>query len=129
MQYKNIFRMLCLSFSLFLVACASENENYYRDTVQSWVNAKEEKLFAAWGYPDRIEKLSNGNRKFIYRSDDRNQAPTTNNVSNAAVPSTSNKESCVVWFEVNDQHVIISTHYQGDNCVATESYYQMHANH
>lgn len=129
--------------SFFLVACATE-ENYQL-ALNSWRGANINQLVTLWGYPDQTSRAPDGNRLFIYRLEERGRNPVyvtpamTNVVQNGqglTVMTTPGMVSgggtydfhCTTWVEVNKHNIIVNTAFRGNNCVATGTFVNTHAN-
>ncbi len=129
--------------SLFLVSCATEQN--YQLALNSWRGANINQLVTLWGYPDQTSIAPDGNRLFIYRFEDRGRNPVyvtpamTNVIQNGqsvAVTTTPGMISgggtydfyCTTWVEVDSHNIIVNTAFRGNNCAATGTFVNTHAN-
>jgi hypothetical protein len=106
---------------MVLSGCATTAK--YEAKVQSWENRDSQALVKAWGQPDSIEKLSSGNRMFVYSRLRHAAVPygtqrSLASAGNAKTPfnGTEIYQRCATYFEVNSSNKIVSTQFRGDEC-------------
>jgi len=124
------------TISFLMTGCAT-SQNYAR-AVNSWSGISAKKLVRVWGYPSRIERMSNGHQLYIYRSIKRGRYPTQvspgytsvktegNQTYVTSVPTTysgggSYDYRCKTWFEVSRGRVV-NTSFRGNNCLGTDNF-------
>jgi len=107
--------------------------------VSSWSGARTGDLVRVWGYPDKVIRMGNGHRLYLYRSVNRGSYPqfvnpgyTTVDTSNGqtvvtTMPTTvsgggSYDLRCKTWFEVNSSNRVVNTSFRGNNCVGTDAF-------
>jgi hypothetical protein len=133
---KQLFRVkLLVLMCLSLVACAT-SENY-RQAINSWQGGTAGRLTHVWGYPDRYQRLDNGNKLYIYNFHVHGTNPTYMNPGSTTVDthhghtyvqttgaSMSGGGSydlrCKAWFEVNHEGRIVNTSFRGNDCLMTK---------
>lgn len=133
-----------LTMPLFLLAGCATTANYAA-AVNSWQGATVSSLFKKWGYPNRILKLPNGNRLYVYRYVNRGQTPATvfpgyttvdsyrgetyvSSVPPTIIGGESYDLRCVTWFEANRRNRIIGMSFRGNNCATTTTISQTYTN-
>lgn len=132
-----------ITISVLLVGCATE-ENYQL-ALNSWRGSNIEQLVTLWGYPDKTATAPDGNRLFIYHLENRGRnpvyvaGPTTSVVQNGQGVTVTTMPGmvsgggtydfyCTTWVEVNNHNVIVNTAFRGNNCAATDTFVNTHAN-
>lgn len=136
MAFKNIAKLAGICCVVAgLSACADEVK--YSKAVRSWQGAPVQTLYQAWGNPTSEKQLAHGNRLLTYRVVEHKPiqktyspgigatrtSPQGNNMlSRPPVVIRHHDETffCETSFEVNHVGVIVSTHFHGNNCVATQ---------
>jgi hypothetical protein len=90
--------------------------------VQSWENHDGQALVKAWGQPDSIEKMSNGNKMYVYA---RLKHMPVAYGSQRAIASVGAKQAqptgevyiqCATYFQVSPTGKVVSTEFRGDEC-------------
>lgn len=124
----------CLLLMFALAACATTAN--YQQALSQWQGAKIQELIAVWGSPEAAVKLPNGNTAYMYMRQQLYTAPPPP----AMTPGFVNVNGtpmygadfvggasgqtvtlyCRTWFEVNPKGLIVSSQFQGNNCVATK---------
>lgn len=140
MKMKTIFQCgILLSAVGALFGCGTA-ENYSK-AVNSWNGASERVLFQTWGAPNETTQLPDGNTLYLYRSAEHESAPvmytptyarTSAQPGNAALlsqpPIVRNADHqtfyCDTWFEVNPDGMIVTTRFEGNNCVASKHHFR-----
>jgi hypothetical protein len=112
-----IVALLMLGFT----GCATTGK--FEAKVHSWEDKDAQSLTRAWGQPDAIEKLSNGNHMFVYAR--LKHLPVAYG-SQRMIASTSTKKDtmnsgevyirCATYFELTPSNKIVSTQFRGDEC-------------
>jgi hypothetical protein len=113
-----------LSFSvlaILLSGCATQAR--YEAKVQSWENKDSQSLVKAWGQPDSIEKLSNGNRMYVYTRLRHLPVAFGSTRTIASVDGKRNGNAsgevyirCATYFEMSPSNKIVGTLFRGEEC-------------
>ncbi len=105
---------------LALSACATTHN--YEARVRSWQGKDAQVLVANWGQPDDTQKISNGDRMFVY-SRLRHEPVAYYGIKQNEVAGTSPRGpaselyvKCSTYFEVNPKNIIVNTQFRGDEC-------------
>jgi hypothetical protein len=126
-------RLITLTFlAIFLAACATAN--YYSQALNSWQGTHIEDLIRTWGVPDRMINMPDGTTYYVYTSESYQSTPPTLTPGYATYTNSAGKPvmstimfptppttfllQCTTWFQVNNQHVIVSAHAKGNYCFA-----------
>ena len=134
---------LVLTMALFLTACAT-TENYNL-AAQSWVGAPAERLTRVWGYPNRTERLANGNQLYVYKEHRVEEIPVTRVPGQTVIEHEHHVTiitktpshyvggevydyRCTTNFEINRRGIVVAADFRGNDCVATKDYAISHAN-
>jgi hypothetical protein len=119
--------------TILLSGCATTAK--YESKVASWETKDSQALVKAWGQPDAIEKLSTGNRMFVYArlkhvpvafGSDRVIASRPVNKTGRSVASQGSGFDgevyirCATYFEVAPNDKVVSTLFRGDECKSKE---------
>jgi len=126
---KNNF-LLCVIFPLLLSACATTTN--YQQVLNHWQGARIQDLMTHWGPPDGAVKLANGHRIYTYKrlhiySNPLPISTAPNFVSINGTPMYTTafgyggqtvSRFCQTWFETNSQGIIVSSQFEGNNCIA-----------
>ena len=139
-----LFKTVCVGLAVMtLAACATENN--YSLAVRSWQGANENQLFHIWGYPDSIQRLPNGQRLLVYRSNDKGRNPMFTTPGNTVVSTSGGASTisssptvvsgggtyhyyCTTWFAVNKAGRVVNTSFRGNNCIASSAFVQRQSN-
>lgn len=120
--------------ALLLSGCATTAN--YQKVVNNWRGNSAQNLINCWGDPDAKVKLPNGHTDYLYIREHianvPNQAPapaTYTNVGTTPIQGhgfsefsgITRKLYCHTLFEVNDQGIIVSSRFQGNNCVSNRA--------
>lgn len=108
-----------LTLCVLGTACATTAN--YEARVHSWQGQKADLLVRAWGEPDATEKLSSGNKMYVYS---RLKHPPMAYVETGraiasveqAAPAQPIYQKCATYFEVSPENRIVSTTYRGEQC-------------
>lgn len=130
-MYKIIVSLI---ISLLALTGCANTANYQR-VVNNWRGANAQGLVATWGAPDAVVRLPNGNTVYMYSHQQLYSTPTYSSqvapvFVNKGVPysvgfndvfdrSQTVSLYCRTWFEANPRGVIVSSQFQGNNCVAS----------
>ncbi len=115
-------RLLVIPATLFLSACISMQN--YSDVVHSWRGAPINELLDVWGYPNRIERLPNGHRLYIYSDANKGRYPVYTTPSYSSMTTRRGRTTtthvptvtsgggiydlrCTTWFETNRRQRIV----------------------
>jgi hypothetical protein len=107
-------KTLLLIFSLIFISCDVENK--LDNTLQKFVGKDSSELIEAWGHPNTIEELPNGNDSYYYLRIDDQTSPTPEYFNDQGREIAN---SCRVWFEINKDLIIIKFSYSGTYCWET----------
>lgn len=132
----NARKLTLAVLTILLSGCATTAK--YEAKVASWEDKDSNALVRAWGQPDAVEKLSTGNRMFVYArlrhvpvayGSDRVIAKHGANKAGRNVASSASTESaldgevyirCATYFEVSPKDKVVSTLFRGDECKTKE---------
>lgn len=124
---------IAVALMFLLIGCATTAN--YQQKLNKWQGARAQDLVSEWGHPDSSIKLANGDSVYMYF---RQQLYTTpsypmpsftplgtpvysggmpTNYAGSASGQTMNLY-CRTWFEINPQNIIVSSRFEGNNCVA-----------
>ncbi len=132
-KIKNLYQLL-LCCTLFLVGCATTAN--YQKVINNWQGTNAEALVNTWGNPNAKVKLANGNTVYLYTREhivavSAPAVPATNFTTVGNTPilghgfsefsGATRKLYCNTLFEVNSQGLIVSTSFQGNNCVSNRA--------
>lgn len=119
--------------TILLSGCATTAK--YEAKVASWETKDSQALVKAWGQPDAVEKLSTGNRMFVYArlkhvpvafgSARVIASRTANKAGRSLASQASNWDGevyirCATYFEVSPTDKVVSTLFRGDECKSKE---------
>lgn len=137
MQIKHLIQMALMGCATAGLISCNTMQNYSK-AVGTWHGASEQALIAHWGKPTDVTHLANGNHLDIYHVAERNHdrdgmywnatpfvrvSPQTRNTLSHTSPIMSNRDNlfwCDTTFVVNPSHMIVDSHFSGNNCVASE---------
>ena len=116
---------LVILLMLFLSACATTAN--YEKVLGTWVGNDVDVLVGSWGYPAKSFKAPNGNTVYAYSSSASYTMPTNttsdyNLYGDTVYGNTTTTGGqtlnywCNTYFEVNEQNIITSWSYKGNNC-------------
>ncbi len=112
--------ILTLVLSGALSSCATTGK--YEAKVRTWENKDGNALVNAWGQPDSIEKLSSGNRMYVYAR--LRHLPVAYGSQRMIASSDAKQASsrgevyirCATYFEMSPENKVVSTQFRGDEC-------------
>lgn len=102
--FKWIGTIILLGTVLLLSSCATERN--YSVAVRSWQTASSYALLNRWGYPDKIDNLTKGERQFVYYARRRPDY----------------KISCTTWFIINKRGKVVGSGFRGHFCRASKGF-------
>lgn len=139
MDMKRVIQFTAMAGVVFcLYGCATTKN--YESAIQSWNGAPKQALVHEWGTPTTAEKLKNGGELYTYRTVEKVQfsktyepvvptgriSPQSRNsmLSHAPVIMQPHDETfwCETQFKINHAGMIVSTHFDGNNCAATKNH-------
>jgi hypothetical protein len=99
---------------VFLAGCATTAK--YEARVDTWQGKDAHVLTSSWGQPDAIEKLSNGNKIYLYSR--LKHLPYAYGESHRVIASTQDAMyiKCATYFVVTQQGKVVATMFRGDEC-------------
>ena len=114
-----------LIVTLFLTGCAS-HENFVK-TYQGWVGQDIRTYIARAGYPDRTYTLPSGHKVYVYEKKEIVSEPIFTPAFGfgsygyyggvaAHYYDNVSLESCTLFLETNDKHIIVRWGYRGNAC-------------
>jgi hypothetical protein len=110
--------------TILLSSCATTAN--YQAKVQSWESHDAQALVKAWGKPDSVEKMSNGNQMYVYA---RLKHMPVAYSSQRAIASVDSKQAdasgkvyiqCATYFQVTPSNKIVASEFRGDECKARD---------
>ncbi|MFL5812968.1 MAG: hypothetical protein ACJ763_05275 [Bdellovibrionia bacterium] len=113
-------KILMALVATLLSGCATTAN--YQAKVQSWENHDALALVKAWGQPDSVEKMSNGNKMYVYA---RLKHMPVAYGSQRAIASVDAKQTpaggevyiqCATYFQLSPAGKVVSTEFRGDEC-------------
>lgn len=116
--------LLTAIVTMILSGCATTAN--YQAKVASWESHDAQALVKAWGQPDSVEKLSNGNKMYVYA---RLKHMPVAYSSQRAIASTGTKPAetgakvyiqCATYFQLSPSNKIVSTEFRGSECKSKE---------
>lgn len=113
------FALICF---LILTGCATSSSRY-EAKARSWKGKSSENLTTAWGHPDAVEKISEGNKVLVYSRLKRLPVSYDEAESNSANSSHSSEDiyiKCSVYFTINPENSIKSVNFRGDDCTSND---------
>ena len=142
---KALIKVRFVRWACFVTTCAllsgCATERNYALAVHSWINKPINKLLPVWGYPNKIMKLTNGHKLYVYRSHHHVRNPVTTIPGYTSIQSQAGRTTiyssppvvtgggsynlrCDTWFEINRHAVIVNARFRGNNCVARQQFIQ-----
>src|SRR5690554_4530278 len=121
-----MYRIIVVILSALLLSACATTANYEK-VLSSWVGHDVNELVGSWGYPANSFKAPNGNTVYAYSSSGSYTMPT-NTTSNYNVygnsvygSSTTTRGQtlnfwCQTFFEVNENNIITTWSWKGNNC-------------
>lgn len=125
--------LVCIA--VFLFAGCATTANYQR-IINNWQGARAQDLVNTWGGPDAVVKLACGHSIYLYKRECiatvSQMAPAPAgyvNVGNTPIlghgfsefSGKTTRLYCHTLFEVNNQGFILSSRFQGNNCVSSRT--------
>jgi hypothetical protein len=114
-------KILMALVTILLSGCATTAN--YQAKVASWENHDAQALVKAWGQPDSIEKMSNGNKMYVYAR--LKHMPVAYGSQRAIASTGSAKQAqavgevyiqCATYFQLSPAGKVVSTEFRGEEC-------------
>ncbi len=119
--------MKLLIFLLLIMSAACATQGKYEAKLRTWKGKDADTVVRWWGQPDATEKLSNGNRMYVYARLHHIPiafADTDGTAPQAEMRRTSAASDvyihCSSYFEVDPQGKVSSVYFRGDDCSSND---------